>query len=119
MFVLVVTLAKDNITKLGEIASEKVFGGKIGGSLRQPPPGYDGSYPMTPDFYKLAACIAIDIIGSSSGLVPIVGGLTDVIWAPIAAFLLRSFYGSNVIFALEFAEEVLPFTDILPLATIW
>ena len=74
---------------------------------------------MTPDFYKLAACIVIDIIGSSSGLVPIVGGLTDVIWAPIAALLLRSFYGSNVIFALEFVEEVLPFTDILPLATIW
>ena len=28
------------------------------------------------------------------------------------------FNGSNVIFALEFLEEILPITDILPLATI-
>ena len=50
---------------------------------------------------------------------PIVGELTDFLWAPIAALSLRSlFQGSNVVFALEFAEEFLPFTDILPLATI-
>ena len=45
--------------------------------------------------------------------------MTDVIYAPIAALALRSlFMGSNVVFALEFAEEILPLTDILPLATI-
>ena len=118
IFGLVATLAKDNITKLGDFASEKVFGDKVSG-LRQPPTGYDGSYRVTPDFNKLAGCIVIDMVGTSSGLVPIIGGLSDVIWAPIAALLLRSLYGSNVVFALEFAEEVLPFTDILPLATIW
>lgn len=65
-------------------------------------------------------CIAIDVIGSSSEVIPVVGELTDVVWAPIAGTLLRSLYGgSNVLFVLEFAEEILPFTDILPLATIW
>lgn len=59
------------------------------------------------------------MVGSSSELVPIIGELTDFVWAPIAALSLRSlFQGSNVVFALEFAEEFLPFTDILPLATV-
>ena len=74
---------------------------------------------MQPDFGKLILSIAIDVIGSSSNLVPVLGEVTDVIWAPMAALALRSLYGSNVVFALEFAEEILPFTDILPLATIW
>jgi hypothetical protein len=44
---------------------------------------------------------------------------SDVIWAPIAATALRSIYGgSNVIFALEFLEEILPFTDIIPIPTM-
>ena len=45
--------------------------------------------------------------------------MTDVLWAPIAALSLRSlFQGSNVVFGLEFAEEFLPLTDLLPLATV-
>ena len=37
----------------------------------------------------------------------------------VIAYALRSLYGgSNVVFLLEFVEEILPFTDILPLATI-
>jgi hypothetical protein len=79
----------------------------------------DTNNSPTPDFGRLLICLTIDIIGSSSEIVPLLGDLTDVVYAPIAATLLRSIYGSNVIFALEFAEELLPFTDILPLATIW
>lgn len=60
----------------------------------------------------------IDIIGTSSELLPVVGELTDVVYAPIAGLVLRNLYGSNILFALEFAEEILPVTDILPLATI-
>lgn len=59
------------------------------------------------------------MIGSSSELVPILGEVSDVVWAPIAGLALRTLYGSNVLFALEFTEEILPFTDILPLATLW
>ena len=67
---------------------------------------------ITPDIGKLILCIVIDVIGTSSELIPIAGELTDVAWAPIAAIALRSIYGSNIIFALEFVEEILPFTDI-------
>ena len=64
-------------------------------------------------------CIIIDVIGTSSELLPFIGEVTDVVYAPVAALALRSlFQGSNVVFALEFLEEFLPFTDILPLATI-
>ena len=75
--------------------------------------------PIPVDLAKLALCILIDVVGSSSELLPVIGEVTDIVWAPIAALLMRNlFYGSNVILVLEFAEEILPFTDILPLATL-
>jgi hypothetical protein len=68
---------------------------------------------------KFLVCLLIDSIGTISVAVPLLGELSDVIWAPIAATALRSIYGgSNVIFVLEFLEEILPFTDIIPLATL-
>jgi len=73
---------------------------------------------VEPDFGKLLLCIVIDTIGTSSELIPIIGEVTDVAWAPIAGLGLRSLFGSNILFALEFTEEILPFTDILPLATL-
>jgi hypothetical protein len=72
-----------------------------------------------PDLGKLLICLAIDIVGSSSEVVPILGELSDIVYAPVAATILRNLYGSNILFGLEFAEEILPLTDILPLATIW
>jgi len=113
-FTVVTTLAKDQITSMGTMVSETIFGKNdntnrrrsgagSGGGLRRPPSNYDGTYKIVPNYYKLTACIVIDVIGSSSGLLPIIGDLTDFIWAPLAALLLKSLYGSNVIFALEFA----------------
>ena len=75
--------------------------------------------PVQLDFTKLLLCIVIDIVGSANEAIPLVGELVDVIYAPIAALLLRQlFNGSNVVFLLEFTEEILPFPDVLPLATI-
>ena len=90
-------------------------------SNKSPSPSRPSTTTFTrpPDFSKLLLCVAIDVIGSSSELVPILGEVTDVVWAPIAAVLLRNLYGgSNVVLVLEFAEEILPLTDILPLATL-
>ena len=75
--------------------------------------------PVQLDFTTLLLCILIDILGSANEAIPLVGEVVDVVYAPVAALLLRQlFSGSNVVFLLEFAEEILPFTDILPLATI-
>lgn len=76
------------------------------------------THPRPPDFGKLLICLVVDVVGTSSEVVPLVGEVSDVLWAPVAGLILRSLYGSNVVFALEFAEEILPFTDFLPLATI-
>ena len=123
-FALLSSFFASQISQLGSFAAKTFFGqspeanGKKATTKTFIKAG-QAEKPVTPDFGKLFLCLAIDIFGSFSELVPLFGELTDVIYAPIAATALRSLYGSNVIFALEFAEEILPFTDILPLATIW
>jgi hypothetical protein len=69
-------------------------------------------------WFKLLFCIMIDLIGDSSFILPGVGELEDVGWAPISAFILSQFFGSSTVTGLEFAKEILPGTDILPLATV-
>lgn len=74
---------------------------------------------IPPDaWFKLLVCIVIDLIGDSSFAIPGVGELEDVAWAPISAFSLRALFGSNAIAGLDFIKEALPFTDIVPIATI-
>jgi hypothetical protein len=123
-FALLSSLLASQISQLGSFATKTFFGQSLDASGKKATTktfikAGQTEKPITPDFGKLFFCLAIDIIGSSSEIVPLLGELTDVIYAPIAATALRSLYGSNVIFALEFTEEILPFTDILPLATIW
>jgi len=73
-----------------------------------------------PDFGKLSICLLIDIIGTSSEVLPILGGLTDVISAPISATVLQNIFpgSSKFVFFFELLEELLPLTDIIPFATI-
>lgn len=119
VFGLLSSLAATQIGNVTDFVTNKIF--RDNSKLKMPPPARSSMTAAAPqlDFSKLLVCIAIDIIGTSSELVPLVGEITDVVWAPIAALALRSLYGnSNVLFALEFTEEILPFTDILPLATL-
>ena len=115
VFAIISSFLATQIGTLTDFLSKKLLGDNAPQKLKIPP---KTSYIAQPDFLKLALCIAIDVIGSSSEVVPIFGSLTDVVWAPIAGYALRSLYESNVLFALEFTEEILPFTDILPLATV-
>lgn len=122
-FSIFTSVAAPSIKKAGDWASQKFFANeesKVPVRRVSERPRERQFYNLPPpDFSKLLICVAIDIIGSSNELVPVVGEVVDVIWAPLAATLLRSLFGgSNVILILEFAEEILPFTDVLPLATI-
>lgn len=67
---------------------------------------------------KLLASILIDLIGDGSLLVPGLGDTSDFFWAPVSALLVRLLYGSNVLAAVNLLEELLPFTDAIPTATI-
>ena len=70
---------------------------------------------------RLILSIVIDIIGCASIFVPFIGAAFDVVvWAPIQTMLIMAMYEatSPKLKWLSLAEEWLPFTDIIPSATI-
>ena len=67
---------------------------------------------------KLFACLLVDGIGFSSFLLPGVGELGDVGWAPLQAWFLYFMFGSVRMSGLGFMEEILPGTDFVPSASI-
>jgi hypothetical protein len=70
---------------------------------------------------SLLLCIIMDVIGYASFALPGLGELSDVIWAPISAFVFyKTFGGTKGAFGaiFNFAEEILPFTDFIPSFTI-
>jgi hypothetical protein len=70
---------------------------------------------------SLLLCIVMDLIGYASFALPGLGELSDVVWAPISAFIFyKTFGGSKGAFGalFNFAEEILPFTDFIPTFTI-
>ena len=69
-------------------------------------------------YIKLAICIIIDLLGDASFVLPGVGELEDLAWAPISAYALRFMFGSNIIAGLDFVKELLPATDVIPVATM-
>lgn len=123
-FSILLSLAAFQFSKVTNVMSEKLFS-----STAEPQPPNRLKIPknlqyddkrrvIQPDFAKLLVCLAVDVIGTSSELFPFVGEISDIVWAPIAGLILRSLYGSNILFVLELSEEILPFTDILPLCTL-
>lgn len=65
--------------------------------------------------------ILFDAIGMLSFTVPMVGEFSDVIWAPIAAYLMTRMYKGNVGKVggvITFLEEIIPFTDVIPSFTL-
>lgn len=67
---------------------------------------------------KLVACIIVDLLGDASYLLPGVGEVEDVAYAPMQAILLKMLFEGNGIAMIGFIEELLPFTDGMPTATI-
>jgi hypothetical protein len=65
--------------------------------------------------------IAFDAIGMLSFSIPLIGEFSDVVWAPLAGFLMTWMYKGTVgkvggIFT--FLEEIIPFTDFIPSFTL-
>ena len=71
---------------------------------------------------KLALCMLLDAVGLVSFTIPLVGEFSDIIWAPIAAFISYKMFGEKrgkLTALTTFAEEILPFTDMIPSFTIF
>lgn len=65
--------------------------------------------------------LIFDATGMLSYSIPILGEFSDVVWAPIAGFLMTWMYKGNLgkiggIFA--FLEEIIPVTDFIPSFTL-
>ena len=68
---------------------------------------------------KLLAAILLDLIGMASYIFPGVSELIDAVWAPISAFLVYFLFNRKLSWAtFTFFEELIPFTDVVPSATI-
>ncbi|MFB9079806.1 hypothetical protein ACFFLS_07955 [Flavobacterium procerum] len=70
---------------------------------------------------KLIIGLILDGIGMATSAITIFGDLGDIIWAPIAAFIMTRMYKGRVGKAasiLTFIEEILPITDIIPSFTL-
>lgn len=65
--------------------------------------------------------LLFDAIGMLSFAIPFIGDFTDVIWAPIAAWLMTRMYKGRAGQAagfITFIEEIIPGLDIIPTFTI-
>lgn len=72
-------------------------------------------------YKKLFLGVLFDGIGMLSLLLPGVGPALDLLWAPVAAWLITRMYPGRAGKAagfIAFVEEVLPGTDIIPTFTL-
>ncbi len=72
-------------------------------------------------YRKLYASIFFDVIGSLSYLAPALGESIDFVWAPLSSYLLYKMYRGmegKIGGMVNFVEEALPFTDIIPTFTL-
>ena len=69
----------------------------------------------------LGLCIILDMIGMATYIFPGIAEWMDMVWAPISAYLFFILFGGRfgkIGAVLNFLEEIIPFTDIIPSFTI-
>ena len=72
-------------------------------------------------YKKLFLGFLFDGIGMLSFVVPFIGDFTDIIWAPIAAWLMTRMYkgrAGQAAGVINFIEEIVPGLDVIPMFTI-
>jgi len=65
--------------------------------------------------------IVFDALGMLSFTIPLIGEFSDVVWAPIAGFLMTWMYKGTlgkISGIFTFLEEIIPFTDFVPSFTL-
>ncbi|WP_121965774.1 hypothetical protein [Myroides sp. N17-2] len=72
-------------------------------------------------YRQLFIGILMDLIGCLSYVIPGVGEIADVVWAPISAYILAKMYPGKigkVAAIVNFIEELSPGLDFIPTYTI-
>ena len=70
---------------------------------------------------NIGICILMDLIGMASYILPAMAEFTDIVWAPISGYVFYKLFGGKIGMiggVLNFLEEIIPFTDIIPSFTI-
>jgi hypothetical protein len=70
---------------------------------------------------SLLLCILMDLIGCASYIIPGLGELSDIVWAPVSGIIFFMMFGGwkGALGGLfDFTEEILPGTDFIPTFTI-
>lgn len=70
---------------------------------------------------SLLFCIMMDLVGYASYSIPLIGEFSDIVWAPISAYIFYKTFGGKkgVIGGLfNFIEEIMPGLDFIPSFTI-
>ena len=70
---------------------------------------------------NIALCILLDLVGMASYIFPMFAEVSDVVWAPISAIIFNKLFGGRlgaIGSVLNFLEEIVQFTDIIPSFTI-
>ena len=72
-------------------------------------------------YKKLFMGLLFDGIGMLSFAIPLIGDFSDIIWAPLAAWLMTRMYKGKVgqgAGIITFLEEIIPGLDVIPTFTI-
>lgn len=72
-------------------------------------------------YRQLFLGLLFDAIGMLSFAIPFIGDFSDVIWAPLSAWLMIRMYkgrAGQAAGAVSFIEEIIPGLDIIPTFTI-
>lgn len=69
----------------------------------------------------IGICILMDLLGMASYAFPMIAEFSDIVWAPISALIFIKLFGGRfglIGGVLNFLEEIIPLTDIIPSFTI-
>lgn len=76
---------------------------------------------MKNKYTLLLAGVIFDLIGMLSFIIPGVGEFSDVIWAPLASFLIYKMYKGTegkIGGLVTFVDEIMPGLDVIPTFTL-
>ncbi|MFB9053795.1 hypothetical protein ACFFVB_11980 [Formosa undariae] len=77
--------------------------------------------PNTKNYKKLALSLLLDSVGFLSFIIPGIGEFSDIIWAPISAYIMTKLYkgqSGKIAAGISFLEEAMPGLDIIPTFTL-
>ncbi|RZN82674.1 MAG: hypothetical protein EVB11_07440 [Winogradskyella sp.] len=72
-------------------------------------------------YSKLLLSLFLDAMGYISFIIPGIGEFSDIIWAPLAGFIMTKLYKGKtgrIAGVIAFLEEAFPFSDVVPTFTV-